>query len=214
MSRRLEVETPHGANLKHTFDMNEATTTVPPAPHEINLSEKDIARFWRKVNKDGPTMPHMESPCWLWMAAKNKKGYGYLGLGKKTPLAHRVCWTIVNGQIPHDGSAHGICVCHRCDNPACINPAHLFLGTNADNVRDMAAKGRQPRGDKNGARLYPERIKRGEENGNSKLTAAIVIDIRARYAAGGITQYQLATLFNLSQGHINDVIQRKRWRHI
>jgi hypothetical protein len=218
--------------------MNEATTTVPLARTEINLSEKDIARFWAKVNKDGPTMPHMETPCWVWTASTNNKGYGQLMVSKKPLKAHRIAWVLTNGAIPHDGSFHGICVCHHCDNPLCVNPSHLFLGTNTDNVRDMAAKGRhwslikpecaargdrhssrtKPecvlRGDAHYSRHSPELLARGESNAASKLTADKIPVIRAVYAAGGISHRLLALRFNVSQNTVGRIIRGEGWRHI
>ena len=104
-----------------------------------NLEE----RFWPKVNKDGPIHPTLGTRCWLWTAGTNGHGYGAFhpgpgrrGMGK----AHRISWTIANGPIPD-----GLGVLHRCDNPPCVNPAHLFLGTDQENHRDMDAKGRHGR---------------------------------------------------------------------
>jgi hypothetical protein len=206
--------------------MNEATTTVVPAPQEIKLSEKNIQNYWRKVDKNGPTMPHMETPCWAWTAGKGSSGYGRVRVGGRLagrPLySHRIAWTLANGQIPHDGSAHGICVCHRCDNRACVNPAHLFLGDHETNMRDMKSKGRHGTitkpgrlacGDKHYSRTHPEKV-RGEANNRSKLTNAIVIAIRTRYAAGGITKTALAVEFGISITHVCDIIRRKTWCHI
>lgn len=201
------------------------------------IEAKYIARFWSKVDKNGPTQPHMDSPCWLWTAGKSSTGYGNLRVGGKLIKTHRVSWIINRGQIPHDGSYHGICVLHCCDNPACVNPGHLFLGTNTDNIHDMTAKGRHfsitkpecvargdnhgsrihperlARGDNNGSRLHPERLARGEAVGTSKLTSAIVIDIRALYA-GGKTQKQIAKQFGLNQTTISKIVTRKQWTHI
>lgn len=243
--------------------MHEATTTVPHALDEIKLTKKDLVRFWSKVDKNGPIQPHMESPCWLWTAAKSSTGYGQIWFKKTRIKTHRTAWLIVKG-----GILNGICVCHRCDNPACVNPDHLFLGSHADNMHDMAAKGRHgsqtkperrargdrhgsrlhperlargdnhysrlhpsqlargdrhgshthpekwARGDKSGSRLHPERRPRGEANGSAKLTDTKVIDIRAKHAAGGFSQRQLAAQFNVSRTLVRLIINKKIWQHI
>lgn len=94
------------------------------------MNETMIQNFWKKVIKsDG---------CWKWTAAKNESGYGMFGIGKKKlDRAHRISWKLLRGDIPK-----GLFVLHKCDNPECSNPEHLFLGTNLDNVRDMISKGR------------------------------------------------------------------------
>jgi hypothetical protein len=203
--------------------MNEATTTVLPARSEIKLTPSQEASFWAKVNKDGPTMPHMESPCWVWTSDTIKNGYGRMRVGRKNFLAHRIAWTLANGPIPHDGSHHGICVCHRCDRRNCTNPAHFFLGTNADNIRDMFAKKRngssikpesRPRGDNHHFRTKPECVRRGELHGRAKFSANLVLDIRGAYSAGNISQKQLAAQFGMSRSLISLIVHRKIWRHI
>ncbi len=90
--------------------------------------------FWNKVNK-------VPSGCWEWAGGKNN-GYGVLCVSGKTIKAHRYAWILTNGEIPKGEGYHGTCVLHKCDNPSCINPDHLFLGSNADNVRDRVAKNR------------------------------------------------------------------------
>lgn len=88
-------------------------------------------RLWRKVVRGQP------DTCWLWKGSRDKGGYGRILHGKRIDSAHRVAWTVTNGPVPD-----GLWVLHRCDNPACVNPSHLFLGTRTDNVRDMFVKGR------------------------------------------------------------------------
>lgn len=96
-------------------------------------------RFWAKVNKDGPTVRAELGPCWAWTADRNHKGYGRLQLGGNVvELAHRYSWALHVGPIPE-----GMLVCHHCDNPVCVRPEHLFVGTAKDNTADMIAKGRQ-----------------------------------------------------------------------
>lgn len=93
-------------------------------------------RFWRRVDKSGP--------CWIWTGAQGHHGYGRIGIGGHdgpTVLAHRVAWELSNGPVPE-----GLCVLHRCDNPPCVNPDHLFVGTQADNIRDCKEKGRMRNG--------------------------------------------------------------------
>lgn len=211
--------------------MKNPDSTINPPSSSVNLSEKHIARFWAKVDKNGPTQPHMETPCWIWTACKDKNGYGQFRQGKSMALAHRVAWLITNGAIPHDGSAHGICVCHRCDRRDCTRIDHLFLGTNADNNADMVAKKRgvapsgdahysrchperMARGNAHGSRTHPERRPRGEDNANAKLTACKVVEIRTIHAAGGITKAMIATQFGVERSVIGRIINRKAWKHI
>ena len=196
-------------------------TSSPRAPE---LRDGPIARrFWAKVEKtDG---------CWLWRAATGANGrYGRFGIGSKVLLAHRVAWTLAHGELPDAAR-----VLHRCDNPLCVNPAHLFLGTQGDNLRDMTSKGRhglqshpekaarglhngahthperRPRGDRHGSRTEPSSWARGEQNGAARLTTAKVQSIRQQYATGKVTQRQLAHLYGVSQGTIGFVLRGETW---
>lgn len=152
-------------------------------------------RFWAKVDKGGPIQPNMESPCWVWTASRTRHGYGYFASGRKMARAHRISWVMTHGEI-----ADGIHVLHRCDNPSCVRPDHLFLGTNDDNVRDKCLKGRH-------------RCGVGENQGNSKLNTAAVLKIRERLAAGA-SRKDIASEFGIGQTTVSSIKHRKSWAHI
>jgi hypothetical protein len=133
--------------------MSEATVTLLHKFKEINPSAKDIERFWSKVDKRG------EDECWEWKDHKDRGGYGKIWLSGRNVLAHRFAWVIANGKMPD-----GLFACHKCDNPACCNPNHLFAGTSQDNIDDRVRKGRSACGDRNASRLYPEKRERGENH--------------------------------------------------
>lgn len=148
-----------------------------------------INRFWEKVQKT--------ETCWLWKGAVNwtAGGYGKIPTSRKAGRrrflsAHRVAWELQVGEIPH-----GFCVLHRCDTPLCVNPDHLFLGTQTDNVMDMLKKGRQ--------RTNPVR----------KLTVEQVRQIRA-LKAEGVSDHELARRFGVVPGNIWNIVARKSWKSI
>jgi hypothetical protein len=148
-------------------------------------------RFWEKV--------HKTEGCWLWTAATANYGYGVIGdPHKKGGLlrAHRVSWEMAHGPIPP-----GMDVCHHCDVPACVRPDHLFLGTAADNIADMFAKGRQP-------------DRRGEQGKRNKLTVADVQAIRAAYRPGVVGYKQLARRFGVDRTTIGGIVLRRLWRSV
>lgn len=136
--------------------------------------------------------------CWLWKGSIYSSGYGILKHRQKRYGAHRLSYQFNVGPIPD-----GILVCHRCDNPPCVNPRHLFLGTVKDNADDCVAKGRHSH---------------GERHPDSKLTESDVIEIRRRYvprAYGSPNSIPgLATSFGVSIDTIWNVIHRKGWRHV
>lgn len=138
----------------------------------------------------------MSDGCWEWNANKTADGYGVLSIAGKAQYAHRVSYQLYIGEIPS-----GMCVCHRCDNPRCVNPAHLFLGTKADNNRDCKNKGRG---------VGVGRGSHGEDNGCSKLNKEQVIEIRALHSKG-VTQSELSKEFGVTQAQISNIIRRYQW---
>ena len=169
-------------------------------------------RFWSRVDKSGGP-----NACWLWTGTIGHNGYGRISRGLRTgkdAYAHRIAWELTFGLIPD-----GLLACHHCDNPPCCNPAHLFLGTNSDNMSDCAQKGRNvaqahpeklPRGDKNGARLHIERMPRGERNGFAKLTEATVRAIRDETPR--LSQREIARKYGICQASVGRFFAVRRGR--
>lgn len=144
-------------------------------------------RFWNKVEKG--------SDCWEWMAYKDKDGYGKIGYQNGGMLsAHRFSWILHFGSILDE-----LFVLHHCDNPSCVRPDHLFLGTNQDNMNDMVKKGRSPK-------------MRGERNGAAKLTDKIVKLVRRMHFEEGVPQKHLAKRFNVSTAAMSLAIRGLSWK--
>lgn len=166
-----------------------------------------IARFWAKVDKRGP------DECWNWTAYKYPRtkfgpnGYGGFNVSSKIWKAHRFSYFLANGDIPGN-----LCVCHRCDNPACVNPAHLFLGTHAENNADAAKKGRHVAPPNTNG--FDKRRQFGVLNVKAKITANAVRAIRAEYAQGATSQQSIADRFGLRQTQVSRIIRRERWSHV
>ena len=153
-----------------------------------DYTSKDIQKFWSNLS-----ITLSPDECWEWLG-RRVKGYGMMCVSKRSIGAHRISWGIHNGTIPE-----GMSVLHKCDNPSCVNPNHLFLGTQADNIRDMMIKKRDK---------HPS----GENHKNHKLVLSQVENIRLRYKQGGITFKELASEFGVSQSAINNIIQGNRWK--
>lgn len=161
-------------------------------------------RFWQKVDVRG------EEECWEWRGARSGNRYGNFTIGQRQMGAHRYAWELANGPVPD-----GLFVLHACDNPPCVNPKHLFTGTQLHNRTDCKTKGRTAAGDHSPRRLHPGsyRPALGEQN-HSKLREGQVLEIRRRYAAGGVSQSQLAREYGVNQAVICRIIARKMWKHI
>jgi hypothetical protein len=146
--------------------------------------------FWSRV--EIPPAEIDPYACWEWTGPLFSNGYGSVTVERKNVGAHRRSWELVHGPIPE-----GQYVCHRCDNKRCVRPNHLFLGTPADNLRDMVAKGRSLT---------------GSRNHQAKLTEEKAAEIRKRYAAGGVTQAQLADEYGVVEGCIGNVIHNRVYK--
>lgn len=145
-------------------------------------------RFWDKVRvTDG---------CWLWIAHTDRAGYGRIWQNNIMSHAHRVSWELCNGPIPNR-----LHVLHQCDNPPCVNPDHLALGTHADNMRESAER-------------YRRYNQSGENNVNTTLTEDQVREMRRRYAAGGINRQRLANEYGVSHHTASGIVSGKSWRYV
>lgn len=156
------------------------------------LKQCDIERFWTKV-----AITANEEKCWEWTAGKRRRGYGQFSLSLSVNIdrgfvATRVSYFISNGADPRE-----MVVCHSCDNTSCVNPKHLFLGTNKDNTMDMMKKGRG---------IQPL----GSNSGRSKLKEADVLKIRQLHASG-LSQKAIGRQYNVDGSAICNIIRKRNW---
>jgi len=136
--------------------------------------------------------------CWVYIGGIGKDGYGVAWFNGKCFRAHRLAYQLFRGTIPK--RKH---ICHHCDNPPCINPNHLFVGTALDNARDCIQKGRT---NYKGAK--------GSKHGHAKLSEVQVLEIRARIKSKEIIQYRAAKIYGVDSGLINGIVHRRIWKHI
>jgi hypothetical protein len=176
----------------------------PFFPHNNAVRHCSLTcRFWSKVDKSGGP-----DACWIWIAGKSSDGYGSFDQAG----SHRTAWEIERGPIPR-----GLSVLHNCptgDNPSCVNPAHLWLGTQAQNIADMTAKGRRrtATGDASAPRKYPG-MRAGERNGAAKIDAATVTKIRTANASGE-SYSRIVKRFGVSKSHVSRIVRGHSWRHV
>lgn len=144
-------------------------------------------RFWDKVDQSGD--------CWEWIGARDTRGYGRILDRRAFRSAHRVSWELTHGDIPA-----GMFVCHTCDNPPCVRPDHLWLGTNRDNQRDAVHKGRN-------------RVTSGDLNSHAVLTAAEVVVIRERALRGDLHRV-IAADYGVTRSEISHIVEGNRWKTV
>ncbi len=168
------------------------------------FNEADIRRFWRHV--EILTLDE----CWCWKLTKSTGGYGQITVHSRTLKAHRVAYYLFNSVDPES-----MLVCHKCDNPPCCNPYHLFLGTEKDNIQDAKAKGRlnTAAGDFHGTKTHPERHARGVDSGLAKLN-----DVTARLArdlySHGLSQQEIAARLGVTRECASRIIRGNNWKHV
>lgn len=197
-----EVAVPRGNQLDSEIRSlgTQKTRKTKPIPQ---LSQSQIEQFWSKCKKT--------EGCWGWEGSIFKTGgYAAFYIRPKLYRASRVSFKIATGSDPGN-----LFVCHRCDNPACVNPDHLFLGSCADNVADSISKGRRnyKRGRQHWSHLRPELVPRGERHSQSKLTSDMVNEIRRLRAAGNTTMSALSRRFGVSVRHIYRIVRNQKWKH-
>ena len=165
------------------------------------VNDKDIDRFWKYVDKKG------EEECWINTIAPTHR-YGRLKIKGKNVRMNRLSYILHKGSIPV-----GLCVCHTCDVPRCVNPVHLFVGTMADNVRDRDNKDRLSRGAKH-SKIMKQIAVRGSKHPSAVLNEEDVYNIRQLKDTVGYTYKELSDIFGVHKKTIGQIIRKERWRHI
>lgn len=177
---------------------------------KLELTEKELSRFLRKIDKNGP-MPADESlgRCWEWNGGKFNTGYGAFKLRRKQYRAHRLSFEIHKHVLEPNELA-----CHHCDNRVCVNPDHLFKGTQKENLEDAVRKGRMMSGDRHTSRTCRASRPRGEKHKCHKITSEQVLLIREMYASGNFTLRKLGLEFGITATAILFIVKRKTWQHL
>lgn len=166
--------------------------------------QRTVERFQSKIQKGDS-----ENSCWIWLGAKHIRGYGYFGVSHgKNVYAHRFSYEISHGPIPD-----GMCIMHKCDNPSCVRPDHLQVGTQKDNIRDRDQKKRTATGKRSGVHTKPENFPtwalRGENNDRACLTQKEAEEIRELFSSGSMKTDKLALKYGVGRSTIYRVIRRE-----
>jgi hypothetical protein len=152
-----------------------------------------VNRFWSYVYKDGPIICPDLGPCWIWIGDRYLSGYGRIGYNNRPGYAHRLSWII------HNETCKDLDVLHKCDNPPCVNPEHLFLGTQKDNAQDMVIK---------------KRSLIGERNPRAVVSEKIVVELKRMWQTGRYSLKELMELSGLSGSGLRGILSGKRWKHV
>ncbi len=155
----------------------------------FKVTKKLLKRFWDKIDKTSNLQG-----CWEWTASLRGGGYGGFGVEGRIYRAHRVSYFLHTKVNPKD-----LHVLHTCDNPKCVNPRHLFLGTHRDNMKDMSTK---------------TRAVRGRDHYNVKLQETEVLDIRKKYKEEGKTYQELAKEYGVAHSQVGFIVTKTSWKHI
>lgn len=196
------------------------------ACHSEHRKSQGEERFWSRVDKHGPVPEHKPEigPCWIWTGGMATGGYGSATFRSRSTRAHRLAYQFATGTDPGNK-----CVCHSCDNPLCVRPDHLWLGTHTDNHRDMETKRRNKHGDQHWTRTNPEKVQRGdrsyqrrrpdwlargERHGNARLTEEIVRVMRYARVREGLSYDAIAIRFGFSKAAVYQAVIGKTWKHV
>jgi hypothetical protein len=170
---------------------------------ESQIKPKTARLFASKIETDCP------NGCHEWKASLDSRGYGQFRFGSKIMKAHRFSWMLSTGKDPG-----AFFVCHECDNPKCVNPAHLFLGTHTDNMKDMHAKGRAPIQTGAWRANNPESVLRGEDAPNVKIAESVVRAILDSTDTGWGCRARLAKVHGITPQHVGRILAGKAWAHV